>query len=323
MFKKKNNQEASAVERKVAKPKKVKRVNNKVGTVAKAERKNLIVVVGTIVAIIALSATFYVTLSSLFSTETYYVLNQNIKAKELITPDMVTARETSKNTGPINALSMEDIQRGGVYSRYPLYAGDVIAESNAGPVTVSSLGVPDSWAITSFSIMSTDAVGGTLGRGDYVDLIGVNESGARYVFNNLLILEVMFVNEELEGNLDGQTVVGEAMHYTVGLPAEHVAHLHSALLDYEVIKVVKAPFEVNYAERDTSNLDQEFKYGPSVGNIDLFKGTDPTFTEIERDETGRPVNQYRDDEDILEGIDNELEYTEDGPELEVEESEDN
>lgn len=269
------------------KSKKVKKVNYKPGE--KSSRKNLILIIGAALLTITLAGGIFMTLSTLFSTETYYVLNTNVKAKQLITPQMVTPRETAKGTGPVNALSMTDIQRGQVYSRYPMYAGDVVAKSNAGPSTEISLGIPDDWVVTSFSIVSTDAVGGILGRGDYVDIMGVNEFGAQYIFNNVLVLEVKFVNQELDGKLEGQTVVGEVMHYTIGMPAEYVAYLHSALFDYEVVKVIKSPVQIRYANRDTSNLDDVFKYGPNVGSVDLIEGTDPTFTPIERDETGKPL----------------------------------
>lgn len=254
-------------------------------------RKNLVLVSGAAVLVIALSAVIFMTLTSLFSTESYYVLNTNVKAKQQITPEMVVARETAEGTGPVHALTMEEIQRGGVYSKYPLFAGDVVAKSNAGPLSGTPLGIPDDWLVTSFNINSTDAVGGILGKGDYADLLGINDEGAQYIFNNMLILEVKFLNDEYDGALDGQTVVGETIHYTVGLPAEDVAYLHDALNSYDVVKMIKAPTEINYQERSLDELDQIFKYGPDVGNIDVFEGTDPTFTEIERDEDGRPINQ--------------------------------
>lgn len=264
-------------------------------------RKNLVLLGGAIALVIILSAVIFLTLSSLFSTESYYVLNQNVKAKQQITPEMVVVRETAAGTGPVNALTMEEIQRGGVYSRYPLYAGDVVSYSNAGPLSGQSLGIPDDWSVTSFSINSTDAVGGTLGKGDYIDIIGVNQNGAQYIFNNLLILDIKFVNEEYDGNTDGQTIVGETIHYTVGLPAEDVGYFHSALYEYTqgeasgVIRIIKAPYIINYADRDVSNLDKPFKYGPNVGNIDLIEGTDPTFTDVERDENGRPIEEIEDE----------------------------
>lgn len=295
-----DNKKKDLIENKA--PKKVKkvgvskRIKKAKFTGENKSRKNLVLVGGAIALVIGLSAIIFVTLSSLFSTESYYVLNQNVKAKQQITSEMVVARETAAGTGPINALKMEDIQRGGVYSRYPLYAGDVVSNSNAGALSGQSLGIPDDWSVTSFSINSTDAVGGTLGKGDYIDIMGINADGAQYIFNNLLILEVKFVNEEYDGNLDGQTVVGETIHYTVGMPAKDVAYFQSALFNYMqgensgIIRIIKAPYVINYADRDVSDLDQAFKYGPNVGNIDLIEGTDPTFTDVERDEDGRPTN---------------------------------
>lgn len=273
---------------------KTKKINYNPGR--SGSRKNLILVSGAALFVIVLSAVIFMTLSSLFSTETYYVLNTNVKAKQQITPEMVVARETAAGTGPIHALSMEEIQRGGVYSKYPLFAGDVIASSNAGPLSGIPLGIPDDWLVTSFTINSTDAVGGILGKGDYADLLGINEDGAQYIFNNILILEVKFLNDEYDGALEGQTVVGETMHYTVGLPAESVAYLHDALNKYEIVKLVKSPTEVNYKERDLDKLKGPFKYDSSIGNIDVFEGTDPTFTEIERDEDGRPISQSVEDD---------------------------
>lgn len=303
--------------RKVKKPRKVKKTKTKRAKFNPGEggsRKNLILVGGATLVVILLSAAIFLTLTSLFSTENYYVLNTNVKAKQQITSEMVVARETAKGTGPVNALSMESIQRGEVYSKYPLYSGDVIAQSNAGELSGQALGIPDDWVVTSFSTTSTDAVGGILGKGDYVDILGVDDIGARYIFNNLLILEVKFVNEEYDGKLDGQTVVGEAMHYTVGMPADKAAYFHSALNDYTLVKVIKSPNIINYAERDVSDLDKLFKYGPEVGNFDLIKGTDPTFTDIERDENGRPIGglteleDYEEEDSVIE--DDEVEVNE-------------
>lgn len=271
----------------------------------KGSRKNLILVGGAAALVIVISAIVFMTLTSLFSTESYYILNQNVKAKQLITPEMVETRETAEGTAPVHSLSMEEIQRGGVYSKYPLFAGDVVARSNSGPLSGTPLGIPDDWLLTSFTINSTDAVGGILGKGDYADLLGIDDEGTQYIFNNLLILEVKFLNEEYDGE-DGQTILGETMHYTVGLPAEHIGNLHSALDHYETIKMVKAPTEVNYADRNVSKLDKAFKYGPDTGNIDVIEGSDPTFTEIKRDEDGRPIVD-EDEEDVEENLEDDLE----------------
>lgn len=277
-------------------------------------KKNLVLISGAAVAVIALSIVIFMTLSSLFSTETYYVLNENVKAKQQITPEMVISRETAEGTSPVNALSMEEIQRGGVYSRYPLYAGDVISRSNSGPLSDITAGIPDDWVVTSFTINSTDAVGGILGKGDYADLIGINTekgTGAQYIFNNLMILETKFLNEEYNGGLEGQTVVGETIHYTVGLPSDAAAYLHDALSKHDVIKLVKAPQEINYQDRDVSGLNKPFNYNSEVGNIDVFEGTDPTFTQVERDEDGRPISNLDEErQEVLDEINDEIQNEE-------------
>lgn len=296
-----NMSEEKEIEKKVVKKKKApKKVNYNPSD--KASRKNLVLIGGAAAAIIAISAVIFITLTSLFSTESYYVLNTNVKAKQQITPEMVEMRETAEGTSPVHALTMEEIQRGGVYSKYPLLAGDVVARSNAGPLSGTPLGIPDDWVVTSFTINSTDAVGGILGKGDYVDLLGIIEDDSKgkgdtqFIFNNMLILEVKFLNEEIDGELDGKTVVGEVMHYTVGLPVDKVAYLHSAMTRYEKIKMVKAPTEVNYQKRNLKGLDSAFNYGPNTGNIDVFEGSDPTFTEIKRDKNGKPINKSTEEE---------------------------
>lgn len=284
---------------KVKKPK-VKRNSKKVNynPGAKGSKKNLVLLSGAAALVIIISAVIFISLTSLFKTESYYVLNANVKAKQQITPEMVVPRDTAEGTGPVHALSMEEIQRGGVYSKYPLFAGDVVAKSNAGSLSGTPLGIPDDWAVTSFTINSTDAVGGTLGKGDYVDLLGIGDKsvGSKYIFNNLLILEVKFLNEEYDGTLDGQTIVGETMHYTVGLPSKDVAYLHDSLQNYKSVKMIKAPTEVNYQDRNVSDLQKPFKYTDNYKK-DVIEGTDPTFTEVERDENGKPVASVENSED--------------------------
>lgn len=281
-------------EQKPRKPRKAKKVNYKIGK--DGSKKNLVVFGGIGSAILVFSAGLFILLSSMFSTETYYVLNENIKAKQQVTPEMVVSRETSKGTAPINALSMEEIQRGNVYSKYPLYAGDVVSRSNSGAISDITSGIPDDWSITSFTVNSTDAAGGILSKGDYADVLGIDSQidkvdGSKYIAHNIMILEVKFMNEEYDGAaVEGQTVVGENIHYTVGMPAKDVALFQDAINgDYSTIKVIKTPMESNYQERDLEGLDKLFDFNNSTNPMDEYEGTDPTFTEVERDEEGRPV----------------------------------
>lgn len=269
-------------------------------------KKNLVLMGGIATAVIFCSILLFNLLSSLFSTEVYYVLNQDVRSKQQITYDMVTPQETAEGTGPANAISMEEIQRGNVYSKYPLYASDPILRSNSGPATSINAGIPDDWSITSFTINSTDAAGGILGKGDYADLMGVSDEkgGAQYILNNMMILEVTFLNQEYDGNSLNGPVVGEVIHYTVGLPPEYVAFLHDALNDYENIKLVKAPYEVNYTERDLAKLKGSFNYDERTGNLDVFEGSDPAFTEVKRDANGKPIREAEIQEQRDENLEN-------------------
>lgn len=323
--KEKAEKEVKPIPEKIKKPTKPKKIKKAKFNGETSSRKNLVLVSSAIIASIGFAAIIFVTLSSLFSTESYYVLNENVKAKQAITPEMVVSRETASGTAPVNSLDMETIQRGGVFSMYPLYAGDVISASNAGSLSGQSLGVPDDWGVTSFTINSNDAVGGTLGKGDYIDIMGINGNGAQYIFNNLLILDTKFVNEEIDVNAEGRTIVGELIHYTVGLPAEDLAYFESAMYNYSdgeesgLIKVIKAPYVVNYTDRDVSELDKPFKYNSSTGNLDIIEGTDPTFTDIERDKDGRPVSGVIevDGEQVEEDATNELEENDTSSEDEI------
>lgn len=266
------------------------------------KKKNIVIVsiLGILTAAIAIG--IFVGLSTIFSTDTYYVLSTNVSAKQAITPAMVVERETGKGTAPANALTAEQIVSGNLYARYPLHAGDVISTSNTGPANDVHLGVPDDWAITSFSIAADNAVGGILVRGDYVDLLGINteenieedliDGQARYIFHNLMLLDVAYTSDIVEEGLDPATVgrVGELLHYTVALPAEDVAMLHSALVIYDEIRLVKAPMNTIYGARDTSDLGRIYLFNKSVPNKDVIVGTDPTFSQVLRDSQMRPVN---------------------------------
>ena len=95
------------------KPKKSKRTKKAQFNGESSSRKNLVLVGGAITAVIVLAAIIFFTLSTLFSTESYYVLNENVRAKQEITPEMVVARETAAGTAPVNAIDMEYIHFGG------------------------------------------------------------------------------------------------------------------------------------------------------------------------------------------------------------------
>lgn len=265
------------------KPKKVKSGGSE-------EKSNIFTIMLFTFVAIAVFVLTWLTFSAVFKTETYYMINTPVAARQEITPSMLTAQETSVGTAPQNAMSMEDVQRGGMYARYPLSPGDVLSRSNAGPLALTSDGIPDDWSITSFDVSSGSAIGGALMRGDFIDILGVDEEeGARYVFNNVLILEASYSVEDAdpEDESKGNVII----RYTVGMPAEDVAILHHSHALYGELLVTKAPSSVLYAGRNTDTLGKTFKFGDTVLNKDLYEGADPTFTPVVRDENQRPVNR--------------------------------
>ena len=251
------------------------------------------IVFSVIVSVLAIGI-FYA-LSTALATEKYYVINQDLAAKTQVTETMLKEIVTAKGSAPQNAINLPQVKQGTVYTKIPLKAGDILSESNTGLNLDSSTGIPDDWSVTSFNVNSDSAVGGNIQKGDYFDIIGVSkEDGAKYLFYNVLALEVNRTENASEVNKDGKVVaIGEQMQYIVGLPADKVTELQAAIAKYggdNGIKLVLAPKSVSYKERKTDNLNKTVLNGPEQP-VDLYKGTDNTFKAILRDEKGRPVTK--------------------------------
>ena len=270
----------------IIKPAKARKVGS---TKPKKSSSNLLVGGIAVILLVSITMISYFAFSAVFETDTYYVLNTDVVARQEITVDMLSEQETSLGSAPKNEIGMERVQQGGVFAKYPLYAGDVLSTSNAGSLELSSLGIPDSWAITSIDIPAGSAVGGALMRGDFIDILGVNEDGARYIFNNVLVLDVSYSSQEITSG--DSTIIDNLIRFTLGMPAEDIAMLHSANFDYEGLLLTKAPSSVMYAGRNTTGLEQTFKFGDTVLNKDLFEGADPTFSPVVREENLVPVNK--------------------------------
>lgn len=270
-------------------------------------KKNLtsILIVG--VLIIALSGGILFALSNAFKTETYYVLNQDVPAKTQITSSLLTPVETSAGTAPQNAVSMSTVQSGNVYAKYSLYQGDVISSSNAGSVETSYDGIPDDWSVVSFTIDADNAVNGTLAKGDYFDVIGVNpnnkDTGGEYIITDVLVLDVATASGGTQTtNADGSvtsTNTGATLVYTVGMPQELVAGFLGALPNYSKIHLTRAPLAARYSNRDVSELTGITKLPVDDEVEDIMKGTDPTFTPVVRDSNWIPVTQENCDNGLI------------------------
>lgn len=255
---------------------------------ANGKKKNLTILGGLGLGTVVVAGALFFGLSSMFQTSTYYELRTPVAANTQITPGMLQAQETSKDTQPANTISLAAVESGQVYAKYALDRGDVLLNSNAGTSKGVVSGVPDSWVTTTFNVADSDAASGSIQKGMYFDIIGISGNGrARYLFTDVLALNVQGGSTSTT-----KTSSGNASTYTVGMPAKDVALLHSALKTYPQIKLVVSPKSVSYGVRDVKGLGDTVSFnGDSPASQDLYKGTDPTFTNVKRNSKGEPQNQ--------------------------------
>lgn len=286
----------------------VKKNAIKNSTVGPKKKKNFTAIFLAGFAIIAITAGIAFTLSKLFATETYYVLNTDIPSKTQITKAMLIPQETAKGTAPQNAIGMGDIQRGTLFSKYPLFQGDVLASSNAGEVSNSFDGIPDDWVVISFTASADNAVDGKIMRGDYFDVIGVNPSevvanpedeagstGGRYLITDVLALDINSssageAQTDAEGNVTTNNS-GASLVYTVGMPQKSASGFLGALPNYDEIHLARSPISVNYKDRNVKELAGLSQLPGTEDPQNLYAGTDSTFSPIIRDKNSVPVNK--------------------------------
>lgn len=248
---------------------------------------SLILLLG--LAVIALSLGLFYGLSNVFKTTTYYVLRNDVAAKTQITTNMLAGQTTSAGTQPKNALNIQQVQSGKLYSKYALEKGDVISKSNVGAQQQEATGIPDDWIVTSFTAKATDSVDGRIQRGTYFDIIGIDDNGnARYLFTDVLDLDA---TSTVSGTKNDASA---SYQYTVGMPQKDAPLLLGAIKSYSQIKLVLSPKSISYKTRDTKGLGDVVKFSNSdPGNKDLYKGTDSTFKSIKRDKNGKPITSNK------------------------------
>lgn len=271
-------------------------------------------------------------LKSVYQTETYYVLNQDIPTRTQITMAMLTPVVTSKGTAPGGSPKMTEaqkqkerntilssVQSGVVFSQFPMVAGDVLSPSNAGGLTDISIGVPDSWVITNFSVGADNAVGGRIQRGYYFDMMVLTDTGAFYPFVNVLALDTttnLASASSANAANTAEAHAGQTTQYIVGMSPSNAAKLQDLVHSYSGnIRMVLSPRQNDYASPRLMDYSGLFKYSLNVdgviapglqpvydakGNpVDLNgdgkpsyrESTDYTFKDVQRDQFGRPISQ--------------------------------
>lgn len=278
------------------------------------------IIAAIIVVAIAVFFVFASLAQKVFQTETYYILNQDVPTRTQVTEEMMSPVTTSEGTGPEAALGLDVVQTGNVYTQYPLSAGDILTMSNVGTLDDISIGVPDEWVITNFSVGADDAVGGRIKRGYYFDMMVVTPEGAYYPFINVLTLDTTVNLNSASSNEaadSAESKAGQTSQYVVGMSPENAARLHIIMArESGNIKLMLTPRSNEYNRPQESQYDGVFTYTQEEdGTIWPGKSpngelTDYTFRDFERDSLGRPIsklencsegNAKKSGEDCIEG----------------------
>lgn len=153
---------------------------------------------------------------------TYYVLNQDVPARTVISSEMLTEVETAAGTEPPNALTPSSVVTEAIFTRVPLQAGDVVTPAVAGPLERIDANLPDGYVVASFAVQPQNAVAGKVRRGDFIDVIavqqdavsmdditapGMQDTRAKIVLHRVLVLDV---------TTDPNTIAQGATDNTVG-----------------------------------------------------------------------------------------------------------
>lgn len=244
------------------------------------------------VAILAAIAVFFA-VSQVVAQTTYYVLAKDVPARTQITQDMLTPVVTSKGGQPRTALSQANVISEDIYAKIALKAGDTVTSSNAGDLTPIQEGIPKDYVVASFVAPAEFSVAGKLKRGDYIDLIAVNEGDAKtskVALRHVLVLDATndgaSAAEDTGANESANTPQAESVKvrtgiptvYTVGLSIEDAAKL-AVIKDLNLLVVLSAA-DVKDAANVTSSLSDAM--GPGAV-ADSGKDTDSSFGKKEEE----------------------------------------
>lgn len=283
------------------------------GATTASLRNNKLIWVSIIVLVVIVFVGALNYLKAFYQTETYYILNQDVPARTQIFPEMLSPVTTSAGTAPAAALGIAEVQDNAAYAQYPLLEGDILTGSNVGGLSDVAVGIPDSWVITNFSIDADSAASGRITRGAYFDImmIGAPKAdgdttsgpGVYYPFINVLALDVTTSISSLSSSqaADSEEArVGQTDLYSVGASPEDAARLQSAIAQGATMKLVLSPRQNEYqapnpADYRTTSGGNVFFYNTGDVPTNLGEGTDYTFTDVERDDFGRPIPAAEDD----------------------------
>lgn len=230
-------------------------------------------------------------LQSLISTTKYYVLNTDVPARTLITPDMLQEQVVSSGGEPPTAIDIADITANELYSKASLSTGDILTSSNVGDLMPLRQGIPEDFVVTSFTADPNLSAGGNVKRGDYVDIFYVGDGQASLLFQRILILDT--TTDLTGGANEASTTEGAAPAtadtatsayrggipslYTVGVTQNDALKLAAASEGKFYVVLSSAKDVENGAAPKTLGMDLNDVLSSEAG--DSGKGTDRFFGE--------------------------------------------
>lgn len=128
-------------------------------------------------------------------------------------------------------LRADDVDRGGVVLAQPVPEGDPLRRSDLAGGDMAS---PRAMSIP---VARSNAVGGEIEVGDRVDVVAVDDKGARYVLTGASVLAV--ASGPSQGGLIGDGSTG--FYVTVAVPDEQSGLELAAAIDAGKVQIVRAP----------------------------------------------------------------------------------
>lgn len=225
------------------------------------------------IASVVVAVLVFILMSQVTRTENYYVLNEDIPARTLITPELLEEKTVPAGAVPSNALTQGQLLSEDVFSLYALKANDVLTKSNVGELLPLTQGLPSNFVVASFAAAPNNSAAGNIKRGDYIDIVTIAQEDvaagegvvATYVLQRVLVIDATIDLDNYDGGSssgdsseEGTTITPSSqtgaipMLYTVGLTQEHALRLAVAT-QYDLFVVMSSRDSVG-GKVDTTNL---------------------------------------------------------------------
>lgn len=174
---------------------------------------------------------------TMFKTETYYILNQDVPARTQVTADMLQPKTVSDGGAPTTAYSKEQIESKPMFTKVDMIAGEPLTASNAGDLNPVNRNIPENFTVASLSLPPVQANLGAIKPGDHIDIYYTSEDKGTQTQKSTMVLQnVLVVNagssvETANARTEKNTKSGEKSApavntvYQVAVSPENAANL--------------------------------------------------------------------------------------------------